>query len=178
MALSVKKSKPLHNEPALEKNKHFYTAREWEAACWGVILTPFKERWTTSNSFVWSTNIKIWNKANPTNMMSNLPLCVSFFLFFSVCLVLPHLLASSCSLCLCHLWHQPAHRHLCQAWQPEPRRTAWLSSIDSFRQLHPDSDLYGGSLIYLSAASCFAPAIACNNFTGNWVVANCESIFF
>lgn len=100
--------------------------------------------------------------------MSNLPLRLLLPVFFlRLCLLLPHLLAWTCSLCLCHLWHQPAHRHLCQAWQPKPRRTAWLSSIDSFRQLHPDSDLYGGSLIYLSAASCFAPIAACNNFTGN-----------
>lgn len=54
---------------------------------------------------------------------------------------LPHLLAPLCNLCLCHLWHQPAHPHLCQTWQTKPRRTAWRSSIDSFKQLHLDSDL-------------------------------------
>lgn len=31
---------------------------------------------------------------------------------------------------------------------PNQDALLWLSSADSFRQLHPDSDLYGGSLIY------------------------------
>lgn len=57
-----------------------------------------------------------------------LPLCLfhssSSLFFLSLFLVLPHLLAPLCNLCLCHLWHQPAHRHLCQAWQPKPRRSA------------------------------------------------------
>lgn len=72
---------------------------------------------------------------------------VTIGLLFFIC-PMPHLLVPLHNLCLSHLWHQPAHRHLCQAWQPKPRRSAWLSSIDSFRQLHPDSDLYGGFLIY------------------------------
>lgn len=103
---------------------------------------------------------------NPTDMMAvmmkmNLSLLSIFSLLYSrlslsLSLVLPHLLAPLRNLCLCHLWHQPAHWHLCQAWQPKPRRSAWLSSIDSFRQLHPDSDLYGGSLIYPRPLCCLS----------------------
>ncbi len=129
--------------------------------CWGVTLTVqwvFISRgwdWTAktvthlwsghSNALIVSLKMKARsNKLYSTDIMAMISLpflfCHSYFL--------PRLLAPLCNLCLCHLWHQPAHRHLCQAWQPEPRCSAWLSSIDSFRQLHPDSDLYGGSLIY------------------------------
>lgn len=64
--------------------------------------------------------------------------------------------SSLCSLCLYHLWHQPAHQHMCQPWQPKPRRAAWLSSFDSFRHLHPDSDLYGFCrFVFILCFFCF-----------------------
>lgn len=121
------------------------TGQPWPEALWCshsdiLVVSPKMEKGEKGRSQC-STN---------TTVMISLPF-LFFHSYFSpslVSLVLPHLLAPLCNLCLCHLWHQPARQHLCQAWQPKPRRSAWLSSIDSFRQLHPDSDLYGGSLIY------------------------------
>ena len=120
------------------------------APCWGVTLSTalhldnhdqqYIDLIISFKRFFCSTeNVSGANKLYSTTMV-----LVLFILIFSLSLVLPPLR----NLCLCHLWHQPAHRHLCQAWQPKPRRCDWLTSIDSFRQLHPDSDLYGGSHIY------------------------------
>lgn len=67
---------------------------------------------------------------------------------FSLPLALPHLLAPLCNLCLRHLWRQSGRWHLCQSWQPKPRRLAKLSLTDSFRQLHSDSDLYERQLTH------------------------------
>lgn len=53
----------------------------------------------------------------------------SFSFFFS----LPHLLAPLCNLCLCHLWHQPAHPHLCQTWQTKPNQDALLGAVQLTR---------------------------------------------
>ena len=54
-----------------------------------------------------------------------LPPSFSFFL--------PHLLAPLCNLCLCHLWHQPAHPHLCQTWQTQPNQNAQLGAVQLTR---------------------------------------------
>lgn len=74
---------------------------------------------------------------NPLSLSVWLPLSPSFYFF------LPHLLAHLCNLCLCHLWHQPAHPHLCQTWHTKPNQDAQLGAVQSTRlkQLHLDSDL-------------------------------------
>lgn len=79
---------------------------------------------------------------NILGIVNPLSLCLapslSLFLFF-----LPHLLAHLCNLCLCHLWHQPAHPHLCQTWHTKPNQDAQLGAVQLTRlkQLHLDSDL-------------------------------------
>lgn len=82
-------------------------------------------------------------------MMISLPTThPAFRSCFSLPLALPHLLAPLCNLCLRHLWRQSGRWHLCQSWQPKPRRLAKLSLTDSFRQLHSDSDLYERQLTH------------------------------